>query len=91
MEQNNNTYKYLSIVLAIIAIIFAVLYFTKPSEPVSDTLNGISDDAAECRADLADWQQRNSGQASTTENAREELSDILKNCQDIFQNSQEKL
>ncbi len=91
MEQNNNTYKYLSIVLAIIAIIFAVLYFTKPSEPVSETFDEISANVGECRTQLDAWRAANGGQATTTEQARNELMSILENCESIFEESQEQI
>ncbi len=90
MEQNN-TYKYLSVVLAIIAIVFAVLYFTKKSDTVTETFQDVSTKAAECRTKIADWQQMNGGKATTTEDAREDLMNILNDCQDTFQNSQERI
>ena len=90
MEQAN-TYKYLSIFLAIIAIIFAVLYFTKPSQPVSETFGDISADFQECRTEITAWQQANSGQVAVTTEAREQLNDILENCKDTSEDSSDKL
>jgi len=93
MEQPNNTYKYLSIALAIIAIIFAVLYFTKQSQPVSDTYKDISSDVKDCQEQIANWQKVNGtvATATTSQAARSELEGILSKCQGLVGDSQEKL
>ncbi len=90
MEQNN-TYKYLSIILAIIAVIFAVLYFTKPSEPVTETISDVSAEAAMCRDNIAAWRQANSNMSTTSEQARAELMTILEECEEILADSQERI
>lgn len=87
----NNTYKWISLVLAIVAIVFAVLYFTKPSEPVSETFNDISAQAQMCRDEVSSWQARHGAQATTTQAQRDELSSILDECRQIFENVEEKI
>ena len=89
--QENNTYKYLSIVLAIVALIFAVLYFTKPSEPVSETFDDISASVEECNAKVETWQKANAGKPTTTQAATEELQNILKDCEGILQEVDDKI
>lgn len=89
MDQNN-TYKYLSVVLAIIAIVFAVLYFTKDT-PVSETYNEISADVQGCWNQLFDWQRVNGTLSTTTEQARNDLMSILEDCQDTFEDTEKKL
>lgn len=89
----NNTYKYLSIVLAVIALIFAVLYFIKPSETITDTLGDIQAKARDCQAKILVWQSTNSAGSSGTTSiaAQADLNDILNQCKNDFENSQEKL
>ena len=91
MEQTSNTYKYLAIVFAIIAIIFAVLYFTKPSQPVSETFGEITADAEACKVKLETWQKSYGGLATTTVEVRAELEGILEDCKDVFEDSQDKI
>lgn len=83
MEQNN-TYKYLAIVLAVVAIIFAVLYFTKTSQPASDSLGDATAGIEECRNSIAQWRQENSNQASTTAEGRADLQAILEQCEGLL-------
>ena len=87
----NNTYKYLSVVLAIIAIIFAILYFTRPTQPVSDTINEVSQRVTACRENMAAWQQANIGSATTTQEDRDNLESILNDCIDAMESSVEEL
>ncbi len=91
MEQHHNTYKYLSILFAIVAIIFAVLYFTKPSAPVTETLGDISASVQECSARVEVWQKANGGKSTTTEVAAAQLQNILKDCEEIFKGVDSKL
>lgn len=83
MEQNN-TYKYLSIALAVIAIIFAILYFTKTTQPATDSIGDASTNIETCRNSIATWRQANSNQATTTEQGRADLMAILEDCEDVL-------
>ncbi len=85
-----NKYKYLSIVLAIIAIVFAVLYFTKPEPSVGDIYQGISTDVQKCSDKVAEWKNTYGTQASSTEK-QAALDEILKDCKDMLAVTQEKL
>lgn len=89
--QENNTFKYLSIVLAIVALILAVLYFTKPSQPVSETFSDISTQAQECTLKIEAWQKENGGKATIPVEARNSLDVILKSCQATFEDVQDKI
>jgi hypothetical protein len=91
MEEHHNTYKYLSILFAIIAVIFAVLYFTKPSAPVSEILSDISASVQECNVRVETWQKANAGQPTTTESAAAQLQSILKDCEEIFKGADSKI
>lgn len=73
-----NIYKNLSIVLGIVAIVFAVLFFTK-NEKTSDSLETASDKLSECRENIATWQNKNKTGLLTIE-AQGELSGILDDC-----------
>ena len=86
----NNTYKYLSIVLGIVALIFAILYFTKPTDKVTDTLGDIATQAQQCNTKIAAWQAAN-GQSTTSADARADLNNILEECKKGFENSQDKI
>jgi len=89
--QENNTYKYLSILLAIIAIVFAVLYFLNPTQPVSNTVDDIAIEIQACKDNIAKWQQSQAGQATTSLEAQEGLNDILENCKGVIETSQDSL
>lgn len=89
--QENNIYKYLSIVFAIIAIIFAILYFTQPTQPVSDTLSDTSENVRTCRDNIAAWQQAHMGQATTSAEDRADLEEILGDCKNAIESAQADL
>jgi len=86
MEQNN-TYKYLSVVLAIIAVAFAILYFTKSNQPVTNSIGDATDGIEECRNSIATWRLENSNQSTSTADSRAELQGILEDCEDILTNA----
>lgn len=86
----NNTYKYLSIVLAIIAIIFAVLYFTKPVPEVTDTLNDVTAQMTECRNRLSAWRSQYNDSTSTTE-SQSAFDDVIEFCQNATSAAQESI
>jgi len=73
-----NWYRNVAIVLGIVAIVFAVLYFTK-NEKTSDSLETASNKLSECRNNIAVWQNKNKTGPLTVE-AQGELSGILDDC-----------
>ncbi|MDO8729106.1 MAG: hypothetical protein Q7K26_04440 [bacterium] len=73
-----NMYRNVSIVLGIVAIVFAVLFFTK-DEKTSDSLETASDKLSECRDNIATWQSKNKTGPLSVE-AQGELSGILNDC-----------
>ena len=76
---NEARYKNIAIVLAIVAIVFAVLFFTKGNDKVSDTLEDVSNKLTECKDNIAEWQSKHST-ATASDDAQKELSDILEDC-----------
>ncbi len=86
----NDKYKYLSIALGIIAIVFVYLYFTKPEPNAGDLYQSVSDKVAECSKDIADWKTKYSAVASSSEK-QSDLSKILKNCKDVVGEGQIQL
>ena len=84
--QQNNTYKYLTFIFAIVAIVFAALYFTKPESTIEDIYTDATTNLAECQDDLAAWQEQYGATASSTEK-QEALDDILADCQDVLEDT----
>ncbi len=78
--------------LGVVALVFIVLYFTKPSEKVNTTLDDIAVKAKECQTKVAAWQSVNGTQGATASaQAKTELDNILKDCNATFEASQNKL
>ncbi len=88
MEQN--TYKYASIVLALIALIFAYLYFSKVEPNAGDLYQSVSDKVGECSEDITEWKTKYSDIASSTEK-QADLDKILENCQEVITEGQAQL
>ncbi len=84
-----NTYKALMILFAIIAIVFAALYFTSKNDvSLSDTYEGISTDIRNCSERVAEWRAENSNKATTTPAERADLEDILADCEETIRQNQ---
>ena len=79
MEQNN-TYKYISIVLAIIVIILGWKMYMS-DESVSDGLDTMKESLTDCREELVAWQAEFTGNSDSAE-ARAELESVLEMCSD---------
>ena len=77
---NEKSYKTTAIILGIIALVFAVLYFIG-GDKASDALEGASDKFTECRESISEWQTKYSI-ATVTAEARGELNSILEDCND---------
>lgn len=88
--QQNNTYKYLTFIFAIVALVFAVLYFTKPEPTAQEIYGDATANLETCNKDLADWQTKYGATASSTEK-QEALDDILEDCQDILEDTSDTL
>lgn len=88
--QQNNTYKYLSLILAIVAIVFAVLYFTKPAPTVQDLYTEAQALVERCGADLAAWQEEYATSTAETEK-KAALDAILEDCRDVLDQTSETL
>lgn len=75
---------------AIIAVIFAYLYFTAPNPTVSNVYENVSADVTKCSDDLAAWKETYGDQASSSakQNA---LNDVLAGCEDALSESRETL
>lgn len=78
MDQTT-TYKYVSIALAIIALVFAFLYFTKPEATVGDIYESVGGNVTACNDALADWEATYGAQASSTEK-QNALEDAIADC-----------
>ncbi len=83
-------YKYLSIALGVIALIFAVLYFNKPEPSVGDVYQNVSDRVSDCSKRVASWNEKYGNQASSTDK-QNALDDILEDCQEDIKGSGEDL
>lgn len=88
---SESKYKSLSIVLGFLAVLFAILYFTKPAPSISETYSELSEEAATCQADLANWQESYQGDTAVTGDGKEELNSILENCKEVLTATQERL
>lgn len=97
MDSRTNGYKWATWILLIIVIILAVMLTRKGNETVMGTFEGLNQAIADCRADIASWQQRYpSGATGTTtattsdaaEEAQEELEDIIESCMETVEDAQ---
>ena len=85
-----NTYKYLSIVLAITALVFAYLYFTKPPPTLSGVYENIGNDLESCSEGLASWKEDYGSEASSTAK-QAALDAVLADCQAGLSESKDSL
>jgi hypothetical protein len=88
---SQDTYKYVAAVLAIIAIIFMVLYFQKDPGSVPQSLEDIATNIENCRDNIAEWRAEYGNNASTTPDGAEKLEDILSECGDSLKDGTEYL
>lgn len=86
----DNTYKYLSLVLGLIAIVFAYLYFSQAEPTVSDVYENVGSNLQTCSDEITKWQTDYANEATSTEK-QEALDDILKNCNDGLKKNNELL
>lgn len=77
---NQTNYKTLAWVFGILALLFAVLFFTKANPEVKSSVDDATAKIETCRKDLAKWQLENKNSTSTE--SRDSLSTILTNCSD---------
>lgn len=85
-----NHYKYLSIVLGIIAIVFAALYFTRPEPTIRDINENLGDRVQTCSAETTAWSEKYGKQASSTEK-QAALQAVLDKCQEELTKGQNTL
>jgi hypothetical protein len=81
-----NKYKYLSLVLGIIALLFAFLYFNQPDPTVGEVYENVETTVSDCSAEITQWQMDYKDTASSTEK-QEALDAILENCQTDLEKS----
>jgi hypothetical protein len=86
----NDKYKYVSIVLGIVAIVFAYLYFTKPEPTASELYQSVSDKVTVCSKDLAEWSTKYSKMASSSEKQKA-FDKVMENCKDVVGQGQVQL
>lgn len=91
MTGKEKTYRNLSIVLGLIAVVFVVLYLTDRSEPVSDTFSQTFNDVRTCKDNIAIWQQGVMSAGEVTAGDQAELNVILDNCKIAIETAQEKI
>jgi|GEM_PF-6209073 len=91
MPQNNTMYRNLSIFFAVTTIIFSALYFTKPSQTITETFSGISADSEECKDRVVAWQAANASNKTISVEAQAELNTILAECGKGLENSKAKI
>ena len=78
--QNQTNYKTLAWVFGILALLFAILFFTKSTPEVRNSVDTAAAKLEECRTNLAKWQLDNKNSTSTE--SRDSLSEILEDCSD---------
>lgn len=91
---NEKKYQYLSLALGVLALIFAVLYFTKDSTmSVSEIVASFGTDLESCKQQIEQWQQENitAETQEVSEEAREELNALLEECTDTIEQNQNRL
>lgn len=82
---NQTNYKTLAWVFGILALLFAVLFFTKANPEVKSSVDDATAKIETCRRDLAKWQLENKN--STSSESRDSLSLILAECSDNVGNA----
>ena len=85
-----NLYKKLTIVFGILALVFAVLYFTNNNGKVSETLRSVSDRLGDCRDNVAMWANRDRTK-TTDADAEKQLTDILRDCSNAVEEAQQQI
>lgn len=79
-------YKALTALFLITTIILGVMLYNEKNETVEEALNEPTADLQECNASIARWKADYGNDfASSTDEARAELSDILEECQAAFE------
>ncbi|MBI4133211.1 hypothetical protein HY478_01205 [Candidatus Uhrbacteria bacterium] len=86
-------YKYLSLFLGILALLFLGLYITKSETSVTDILRSVNRDLGECEVRVRQWRMTylTPPTQEISDDARRALDDILGDCQAIALESQEKI
>lgn len=90
---NTETYKWTSIILAIlVAILLIALFAGNPfaGEPVEE----LTEEVSECNAELAEWREDNPAPyewAAMATSARERLGEIISECSDEVREGTEEL
>jgi len=87
--QQSSTYKYLSFLFAVIALVFAVLYFTKPEPTVEDIYTEATTGLESCNQKLGMWQHDYATTTATEKQAA--LDSILEDCRDTLSETSENL
>ncbi|MEK7511175.1 MAG: hypothetical protein AAB582_02985 [Patescibacteria group bacterium] len=83
-------YKYLSIVLGIIAIVFAALYFMRPEPTVRDINENLGDRVESCSEELGKWDTKYGDKPASAEKETA-LQDALNECSDELKKGQDTL
>lgn len=78
MSQTN--YKYATIILAILVIVFAYLYFTKPDATIQNVNESVSSNLQACSERLAEWDEEY-GSAPASSEKQDALNEVLEDCQ----------
>ena len=89
---NEKKYQYLSIGLGVLALVFAVLYFTKDTS-VSDIISSVDSDLENCKQRIEQWQQEHITQDTqeVSQEDKEELNSLLEQCTNTIQQNQNRL
>lgn len=81
-----NTYKALTALFLITTIILGIMLYNEKNETVEEALTEPTAELQDCNASIARWKADNGNDfASSTDEAREELSDILEDCEASFE------
>lgn len=83
-------YKYLSIVLGIIAIVFAGLYFMRSEPTIQDINKNLGDRVQSCSGEVSAWNAKYANQASSSEKQKT-LQTVLDKCHDELKKGQDTL
>ncbi len=83
-------YKYVSIILGLLVVLFAALYFSKPDPSVGDVYQSASDHVKACSDKIAAWNQKYATVASSSDKSSD-FANIVKDCQEELKGSHQDL
>lgn len=91
MNTQASTYKWIAIVLAVVIVILAAVFFMQQPRSASDAFGDAVENLEECEARLASWNEANPGGVAANAEAQAELDRLLAQCEQLLEEAQGQL